>query len=205
MNRRTLLSALGSAAAVGAAGCLSGGDGPDAAGTAPPTDESTDTPSVTPTSTRPRTDATSPDVTTPAPGECEATAPPYPDSYEGLPDPKPYPAKPDAIEPDQVDQFLRDYENAYRFNTVLADLVAEGACITYLDAPVEESSVSTASDGVVGSVETRWSFTGDTCPDATGTDTQTPLPHADGMVKRARYYVTDRFLIREGVVVACWA
>lgn len=217
MKRRELLSTLGTAGLVAATGCLADDDpaGEDADGATPsPSEAGPSTPATTPpestsptpsgSSPTPTESLTPPDVETPAPGECEAAAPPDPSPGEGLPDPQPYPDRPDAIDAETVGSFVEAYEGAYRYNQVLADLTADGACVKNLDAPVTDRTVASTADGVVGEVTTRGSYTGTTCSDETGTDTSTPLPHADLAFRTARYYVTDRFVMREGVVVECW-
>ena len=103
-----------------------------------------------------------------------------------------------------VRTFVEEYEAAYRYNRELARVASTGNCLEYLDASSTESTVVSVENGVAGEVVTRASFTGRTCPRTTGTDTRTPLPHADLAAESARYYVTDRFLLRNGVVLECW-
>ena len=211
MKRRELLSALGAAGLVAGVGCLADDD----PATADRTDDGDDpTPSAarSPTPTRtppgssptPTESLTPPDVTTPAPGECEATAPPDPSPGAGLPDPRSYPDPPGTVDAETVGPFVEEYERAHRYNRLLGELAADGACVKYLDVSVTDRTVASADDGVVGEVTTRGSYTGTTCSDETGTDTATPLPHADLAFRTARYCVTDRFVVREGVVVECW-
>jgi hypothetical protein len=218
MDRRTYLELVGAAGALGVAGCLSTDD---EAGTAAPeesqTPTSTDTPATgstdagTPTPLEEGTTTDMPAPTpvpqpesTPAPGECAATDPPMPATGDGLPGPRSYPEKPDDITESAVRSFLEAYESAHRFNRELAELAADGTCVEYLDAPSYGSTVTAVEDGVTGTVETRASYTGTPCSTVTGTDSPTPLPHADLVIESARYYVTDRFLIREGIVLECW-
>lgn len=206
MNRRTCLALLAGVGTTGLAGCLSGSEG---SATSQPTEtdehgttaqSTADTASASPTSP---TD-TGPDVSTPAPGECDSVEPPSPSTGEGLPDPKQYPERPELIERDAVTSFIEAYEVAYRFNQRLAALAADGACVSYLDMSASELTVADIENGFTGSVTTRGSYTGTSCPAATGTDTPTPLPHVDLAFKTAEYSVTDRFVIRNGTVVECW-
>lgn len=217
MDRRTCLRLVGAAGAMGLTGCLS--EEGESADTAPPEasptpeDPSTADPaSGSPTASTPNGKETGTGVrtatplprpaSTPAPGECDATAPPKPSTGEGLPDPREYPGRPTEITTAAVGPFLEAYESAHRFNRILADLGAD--CVEYVDVSSYGSTATAAEGGVTATVETRGSYTGTTCTTVTGTDTPTPLPHADLAIESARYYVTDRFLLREGVVVECW-
>jgi len=206
MKRRTCLALLAGVGTTGFAGCLSGSEDPataDPSATDRPdttTPTTTETPSETPASPT----NSGPDVSTPLPGECDSVEPPSPSTGEGLPDPMQYPDQPDATERDHVESFIEAYEVAYRFNQRLAALAAAGDCVSYLDMSASELTVSAVENGFTGSVTTRGSFTGTSCPDVSGTDTPTPLPHADLTFKTVEYYVTDRFVIRNGTVVECW-
>lgn len=209
MNRRSYLSLVGAAVTAAAAGCLGDDTGTPADGgsTASPSRTATRPETASESSAATYTATTTPppiEVETPAPGECEAPPRPDPSTGEGLPNPRDYPDPPDRIEPDPVRSFLEAYEAAYRYNERLADLAEDGACVEYLETSVEGSTVWRTERGIVGEVATTGSFTGTTCPDATGTDTATPLPHGDYFTQTARYLVTDRFLVREGGVVECW-
>ncbi|WP_436925123.1 hypothetical protein [Halosimplex amylolyticum] len=200
MDRRSCLALVGTVASAGVIGCLSDDGESTPAGTA--SGPRSDT--ATATGTPPTETATVPDVETPAPGECEAVAPPRPSTGDGLPDPRAYPEKPAAIEKSSAKTFVEEYEAAYRYNRRLADLAADGECLKYLDASVTESAVAAVENGFSGEVTTRASYTGAPCPGSTGTDTPTPLPHADLAHESAEYYLTDRFLFRNGTVVECW-
>jgi len=226
VNRRRYLSILGATVAGAVTGCLDdsagtpgdGGSTGNPSGTAPqsatPTgsastdDGGTDTTdTVTPgTQTTGTHTATPPpiDVETPAPGECEAASRPKPSTGEGLPDPREYPDPPDRIELDPVKSYLEAYEGAYRYNYRLADLAEDGACVEDFETYVEGSTVWQTERGIVGEVVTWGSYTGTTCSRTSGTDTGTPLPHADFFSQPAYYLVTDRFLVLDGTVVECW-
>lgn len=196
-RRRVLAICAGTAGSV-LAGCLSNSsDSTPAERSSPSQTASPAAGSSTPT-------VPAPDVTTPAPGECEAASRPHPETADGLPDPKPYPDKPAAIEKAPVRAFLEAYETAYRYNRRLAEITSTGNCLRYLDMSVDESTVTSVENGVTGEVVTRGSFTGGTCPGTTATETPTPLPHADLAFESAQYYVTERFLLRNGVTVECW-
>lgn len=173
----------------------SGSSPADTAGTATPGTPTSGTHTATPPTI---------DVETPVPGECEAPPRPNPSTGEGLPDSKEYPDPPDRIEPDPVKSYLEAYEGAYRYNERLADLAEDDACVEYFETYVEGSSVWRTERGIVGEVITRGSYTGTTCSETSGTDTATPLPHADFFSQPAHYLVTDRFLVLEGTVVECW-
>jgi hypothetical protein len=216
MERRRYLSVLGSTVAgVGlAAGCIGEGGAPAAGGsTAPGSDTPTqtdDTPDSTTTDGTPTETPPPIDVETPAPGECEAPERPYPETYEGLPDPREYPDPPSAFDVETLRSYLEAYEGAYRYNARLADLAEDDACVEYFETEVTGSTLWDTDDGVVAEVLTTGSFTGETCPPATdtgtGTDTETgtPLPHGDYFTQPAHFLVTERFLVREGTVVECW-
>lgn len=199
MDRRTYLTFLGSVGITSTAGCLSNNYVSPAAEPSPKAQTQTTSSSEIP----PTTDS-SPNISTPAPGECEAETVPQPSPSDGLPDSKSYPEKPTEIDPVPVEIFLAKYETAYRFNRRLAEIASAGNCLSYLDMSVTESTVTRVSNGVTGEIVTRGSFTGTTCPETTGTDTPTPLPHADLAPEAARYYVTERFLLRNGITVECW-
>lgn len=202
MNRREYLSLFGAAGV--AAGCLGDGTGMPAdsgstaprsetrTGSAPATHTATSTPALAP-----------PDAETPAPGECDAPSPPQPSTGDGLPDARSYPERPARIEVAPVKTFVEEFEAAYLYNRRLAEVAAEDNCLEYLDTFVTESTVRRVEGGVVAEVVTRGSYTGMPCPGTTGTDTATPLPHADFFSQSARYYVTDRFTVRNGAVVEC--
>lgn len=203
MNRRRYLSVVGAAVGTAVAGCLGSSPESSSGGTAPdesptPT-ESPAGPGTTHTSTVPPVG-----IETPAPGECSAPDPPDPSTGEGLPDPREYPDSPERFDPERVRPFVEAYEGAYRYNERLADLAGEGACVEDFETEVTGSTLRETDDGVVAEVVTTGSFTGETCPDATGTDTATPLPHADFFTQAAVFLVTDRFLVREDRVVECW-
>lgn len=188
MNRRDYLSLVAGGSLVGAAGCVSHPvESPD--GPASP-EGSHSTPGAP--------------WDTPAPGTCEAVSLPKPSTGEGLPDPRPYPGKPAPFTESAVRTYLESFEAAYRHNRVLADVAEDGDCLDYLDVYATESQVSAVGVGFRGTVTTRGSYTGASCPGVTGSDTPTPLPHADFGGKSATYYLTDRFLQREGVVVQCF-
>jgi len=219
VNRRRYLASLG--VAVGLGGCLSDGadtgtatpDGDPGTGpgaeTSPsptPTVETGGTPTPLSSDTQGTASATPPpiDVETPAPGECEAPPRPKPETGEGLPDPRDYPDPPDQFDPETIRSYLEAYEGAYRYNYRLADLAEDNACVEYFETEVTGSTVWQTDRGIVAEVLTTGSFTGTTCSDTTGTDTPTPLPHADYFTQPAYYLVTDRFLILDGTVVECW-
>lgn len=218
MDRRSYLALLGSLGATGVVGCLSSDGGATPVDSRTPIRSSTERTvgsstsetagssksETTGSSTPSRTTGTVPDVSTPPPGECTATSPPLPSTGEGLPDPRPYPERPGEIAPAPVTTFVESYEGAYRFNEILADVAASGHCLNELEATVTGSTVTATANGVVGEVTTRSSYTGGTCPGTAGTDTATPLPHADFFSRTAQYYVTERFLLRDGVVLECW-
>ncbi|MEF8853177.1 MAG: hypothetical protein V5A28_12300, partial [Haloarculaceae archaeon] len=109
-----------------------------------------------------------------------------------------------GFDPETLRAYLESYESAYRYHARLADLAEEGGCVEYLDTEVTESKVWETDDGVVAEVFTTGSYTGTTCPTTGATDTETPLPHADFFEQAAHFLVTERFLVREGVVVECW-
>jgi len=211
MNRRTYLSVLGTTVAGLAAGCLGESRGPADDGSATPRP---DTPTQMDGTTDPATDGTANptpppvDVETPAPGECEAPERPKPETYEGLPDTREYPDPPGEFDRETVQSFLEAYENAYRYNARLADLVEDDACVEYFETEVVGSTVWETEDGFVGDVVTTGSYTGETCPRKTGTGTRTgtptPHPHADFFEQSAIYLVTERLLVCEGSVVECW-
>jgi len=194
VDRRTCLRLLGAASALGLAGCLS--EGSENADTEPPAALSTPANSGETTTGTP--------ASRPALGGCDATDPPSPSTGDGLPDPREYPEQPTEMTAETVQPFLEAYESAHRFNRELAALAADGDCVEYLDASTYESTVTAVGSEITGSVETRASYTGGTCTTVTGTETPTPLPHADLAIESARYRVSDRFLLRKGVVVECW-
>jgi hypothetical protein len=221
VNRRHYLASLG--VAVGLGGCLS--DGADT-GTATPDEDpgtgpgSEASPSTTPATDGPPSPTPTPlssdtqgtpnptpppiDVETPAPGECEAPPRPKPETGEGLPEPRDYPDPPEGIELETVKSYLEAYENAYRYNYRLADLAEDGACVEYFETEVTGSTVWQTDRGIVAEVLTTGSYTGTACSDPTGTDSPTPLPHADFFTQPAYYLVTEEFLVVDGTVVECW-
>lgn len=217
MDRRTCLALLGSTAVLGSTGCLSRDAGTTPVESTPTATESTSTvtesestaessPTATGTESATTSTGTDPaiDVSTPPPGECDPTAPPNPSTRDDLPDPRSYPERPAAITPDAVKPFLEEYETVYRFNKILVDLGSSDDCVESVDVSLDGSSVSEVADGVRGEVETFASYQGTTCETVTGTDTPTPMPHGDLFWLTGTYYVTDRFLIRNGVVHECW-
>lgn len=227
MDRRTYLRLLGLGSVTAAAGCLGGEESApgttatdkptrtperdvptDSPATAAQDGESTDTDAVATetdaTADADDTTATPPDVTTPVPGECEAEAPPSPDPPEGFPEPRDYPETPESMTVDDVRPFLQAYERAHRYNRVLADLIEDVDCLESIEVWGMGSTVAQTADGVTGTVSTQAAYTEEACRTVTGTDTPTPMPHGDLYVEDAQYYVTDRFLIREGTVLECW-
>lgn len=180
-TRRRSLLAFAGAAASGLAGCLDGGTA------ASPSDRS-------------------PADGTTAGRTCSARRPPHPDTGPGLPGPRSYPAGPPAFTADAVRQFLQEYERAYGYNELLADLAVDGGCVRYLELYVvdDETTVTEADGGFAGEVTTRGSYTGEPCPDATGTDTPSPPPHVDLPWTAVEYRLTERSLERQGTTVECW-
>lgn len=193
-TRRALLTSGSSALLAALAGCAAGEPPP---GTTP----SDDSPMPTDGPTTGATD-TPPDVTTPASGTCQADRP-HPSTGEGLPDPQTYPTRPSSPTREAVRELLRTFEAAYVYNETLAIVASEGDCLENLGVDVAEVTVERAGTGFVARVETFGSFTGENCPGVTGTDTPTPLPHAD-FTETAEYYFAEWFLLRNGDVVACW-
>lgn len=145
---------------------------------------------------------TPPAVTTPPLSTCEASRP-HPSTGEELPDPRTYPTRPSNPTPEAVREFLRAFESTYVYNETLAAVASEGDCLENLGVDVAEVTVERAGTGFVARVETFGFFTGKNCPGVSGTDTPTPLPHAD-LEGAAEYYFAERFLLRDGDVVACW-
>ena len=191
MNRRTVLSLLAGVGLGGTVGCL--------------TNDSVAAPSSSPS---PSATADVVDASTPAEGECDAAPVPKPDTTDtaGLPAPKVYPGKPGTFDADTVRSFLESYEAVYTFNSMLADVAASGQCLKYREIYAAGSELDARGEGFIAEITVRGSSTGAVCPEAkgTGTDSPTPPPHADFPPMTARYVVTERFLIRDGVVVACW-
>lgn len=185
MKRRTYLSAVASAGVGLLGGCQATDGGTPAGGT--PSTPGTGSPSPVP-------------LQTPAPGQCAATTPPAPFTGEGLPVLRSYPSKPDLADPSAVRTFLEEYEAAYLYNARLAELAADGHCVEYLDTFVTDSTLTDVDGGFAGAVTTRGSYTGATCPGESGT----PLPHRDFGYRTAHYRVTERFLQRGNLVLACW-
>lgn len=146
---------------------------------------------------------TPPGVATPPPGECDPATPPEPDTGKGLPAAQPYPDRPAELGLEPVHTFLRAYEAAYVHNRTLAEVADDGDCLERLAVDVTGVSVRASGEGYLGTVDTFGSFSGTSCPDVSGTDTPTPLPHSD-FPGSARYYVTERFLVRAGVALECW-
>lgn len=179
-TRRSLLTSAGAALLAGVAGCLS---------------ESTQ-PTTSPESETPR------DEQTPPPSDCDADRP-HPATGDRLPDPRDYPEGPPELAADPVRSFLREYEAAFAYNRLLSEVAGSGNCVRNIGASVTEVTVEAADAGFTAHVETFGSYTGEVCDTATGTDTATPLPHADYALS-ADYHVTDRFLLRDGEAVACW-
>jgi hypothetical protein len=211
MDRRRYLTVVGVTVAGLAAGCLGEGGTPAGGGSATPRpDTPTRMDGATDSTTDGTTDPTPPpvDVETPAPGECDAPDRPDPETYDGLPSVREYPGPPGEFDRETVQSFLEAYENAYRYNARLADLVEDGACVEYFETEVVGSTVWETEAGVVGDVVTSGSYTGETCPRetvaGTSTDTPTPHPHADFFEQSAIYLVTERLLVCEGSVVECW-
>lgn len=144
--------------------------------------------------------ASNPDIETPPPGECDAAPPPHPSTSEGVPDPSSYPDQPARLEAAPVRTFLEGYETAYRRNSELAEFADAGQCLGYIDAYVTDTAVESTENGFTGEITTKGSHSGEPCPGKTGT----PVPHADYAPESARYYVTARFLLRNGTAVECW-
>jgi hypothetical protein len=143
-------------------------------------------------------------VSTPEPGECSAASPPDPSTVDGLPAPRDYPDRPSTVDEATVRSFVEAYETAYRYNSRLAAVAADGDCLGNLEVRATDVTADAVGEGVEATVTTRGSFTGTNCPEVTGSDTPTPLPHVDFGAETARYYVTDRFAVRERTVVECW-
>lgn len=209
MDRRTCLAALGSGLIGVLAGCAADAPGGAADGssssTSPPTDPQSSSSPSSPSSSSPSSGpAVTPPESTPAPDECRAGPLPRPSTDEGLPEPRAYPNGPPDLTESAVGTFLDSFEAAYRYNRRLAEVAETGNCLRNLDVYVAESTVWRVEDGFTAEVVTRGSSTGATCPDTTGTDTPTPLPHADFAPEAARYYLTGRFLLRNDIAVTCW-
>lgn len=143
---------------------------------------------------------------TPPQAECSATAPPEPETGEGLPDPRSYPERPPELTEAAVKEFVEQYESAFKYNSMLASFVADGECVKNLELYVvgSETTVEETDRGFEAEVTTRGSYTGTACQTVTGTDTPTPLPHADLPYMTARYRVTQWALNRDGTVYRCW-
>lgn len=176
-TRRQVLSAVAGAGLTGLAGCL------DRIGDALPEDN--------PTTTH---------------RECSATAPPQPDPGEGLPDPRSFPEGPPEFTDAAVTEFVEQYERAFTYNAMLAEFIANGHCLEYLEIYVvgNETTVEETDRGFTAQVTTQGSYTGTACPTETGTDTPTGVPHVDLPKMPAQYLVTERELAREGSVYQCW-
>lgn len=139
-------------------------------------------------------------------GECSATLPPQPDPGEGLPDRRSYPEGPLEFTEAAVTEFVKQYERAFKYNAMLAEFIADGHCLKYLEIYVvgNETTVRETDRGYTAEVTTQGSYTGTACPPETGTDTPTGVPHADLPKMPSQYRVTERTLAREGTVYQCW-
>lgn len=183
MERRHVLSLAGTLGAAALAGCTTGVDPPSSA----------ESPSPTP--------AVTPPEETPAEGACTASVP-TPTAREGFPDPKEYPDPPADRSVAAVSEFAEQFEAAYAHNSLLVRL-ADADCARTIDASVTSSTFDAAETGFVGRVTVRKSYTAGGCEKpGTATGTTTPI-YADFTPARVGYYVTDRFVLRDGDPVVC--
>jgi hypothetical protein len=139
-------------------------------------------------------------------GECSATAPPQPDPGVGLPESRSYPKGPPEFTEPAITEFVEKYEWAFKYNARLADFIADGNCLKYLEIYVvdDETTVRETDRGFEAEVTTQGSYTGTTCQTETGTDTTTGIPHADLPKMPSQYRVTERVLARKGTIYQCW-
>lgn len=147
------------------------------------------------------TPALTPPTQTPAEGDCSASVP-TPANRDGFPAPMEYPEPPADLSVDAVDEFAEQFEEAYGHNSILVEL-ANADCAQAVDASVTSSTFAAVDTGVVGSVTVRRSHTTGGCekPGST-TETTTPI-YADYSPEAVTYYVTDRFVLRNGEPVVC--
>lgn len=181
-TRRALLSVACTVA--GSAGCLGRLDGSEPT----PTRTPTQTPTRTPTETV-------------ADDACSASAPPTPtDAATG---PKSYPEKPRELTRGSVGSFVKAYERAYQYNSMLAEHPDTIGHLNDLNVSVNEVTV-TAEDGTFVVRVSGQANTGITTDDDdAATPTRTPLPMGHWPFETT-YTVSDRFVRREGTVHECW-
>jgi hypothetical protein len=173
-SRRQLLTAGAGAAGIVLAGCLSGQSGT----TDVPTDTSTET--------------------------CTAQPPPAPTA--AATSPRSYPARPAALTTETVAEFLEAYETAYQYNDALAANPNKIGRTNELTVRIQSVSVTPERDGFAADVRGQFQSSivdVDSSTSTPETPTGTPLPMGRGPVE-ASYRVTERKLLREGVVRECW-
>jgi hypothetical protein len=182
LHRRELLGVLSALCGVAVGGCVGESGGTPRAGTASPVGT--------------------------ASTDCDAADVPNPTSAAA--DPREYPDRPERLTRERVRTFVSAYERAFQYNRRLADDPDKLGRLNSLSVHVGETRVETDTDtdhqrfvvDVSGQVST-----GIRDVDSTGatpaTPTVTPLPMGHRPFE-TQYVVTERFLCRDGVVVACW-
>lgn len=199
MSEYSRRAVLGATAAIGSslAGCTG------MRSSTPPESSATSSSSKSPSATT-SPPPSSPVPETPQPGQCEPTHPPAPDTAPERPDPKPYPDRPERLTIQTVTTFLAAYEEAYQFNTEVVWLQENDACVADIGADVGkgQTDVWAARNGYQARV--RWAswIHGGPCP-TTRTKTVSPAPRSYRTGETA-YYITDKYLIRNGTVTECW-
>jgi len=175
-RRRVLRVCVGTAGAL-LAGCLSQQPGTSETATGTPTTAPTDTPTET----------------------CSAQDPPAP--TDAATAPRSYPDRPAELTTDTVEEFLDAYESVYQYNDALAANPEKIGRTNEIRVAIESVSVTADDNGFTAEVSGQ--FYSEILDTDSETTPETPLPMGRGPVG-ATYTVTERALVRDGVVVEYW-
>lgn len=155
-------------------------------------------------------------TTTTTTAVCDAGTVPKPTSAGT--DPREYPERPARLTGARVREFVAAYETAFQYNRALADHPRKFGRLNGLSVSVAETRVVVETESetrrfsveVSGQLNTSIggesdldSNADDSTAVAPETPTVTPLPSGHYPFETS-YLVTDRFLRRESVTVACW-
>ncbi|WP_435196016.1 hypothetical protein [Natronomonas sp. EA1] len=135
--------------------------------------------------------ATGYDITTPSSEDCGELSVPEPTATDSGLEPKPYPSIPSQLSPPSVDAFVTEFERAYRHNEFLPQADRSGYDTVLTEGGVPDWAVFEDGTGYAVGVNVTLKYgDNETTPPAT----QAPFGTAP---KRAWYYVTPRFAVRD--------
>lgn len=197
-SRRQFITVFAGGVAMISTGCLWGQPGSSETSTETPTEMSTTTPTAPSTTTPTERPTETPTET------CVARDPPEP--TDAATAPRPYPDQPAELTTETVEEFLETYESAYQYNDQLAANPDKIGRTTEIIVSIRSVTVTSETDGftaeVTGRLRSDFIVT-ETPTETPEPPTETPLPIMNVPID-THYTVTERRLIREGVVLACW-